>query len=316
MIRISWIVPALVAILLFIASCDSSSGTGVGGSGFLYRIETLPVDGITYRAKVDDGYLFTMNDEYGLMVFDVQLSSYPNLLGYYSNVASDFVVSGDYAYIAGDGFEIVDLTRLADIEQVTHYHGINATDVIVRGDYAYVSDANYGLRILDISTPYYIFEVGSYFWGFETTEIAMKWPYVLGIYDSGMWIMRVDDPDHISLVADYGIFDSNALDIYGDYAYIAGESLVTVLNISDIDEPREIGYYSLFSPSYDVIATSSKLFVAAGMNGVIALDVSTPSAPALIDSYYTGNNAWSLDIEFDIIYVACDFGIEVLRIGY
>ena len=306
----------LILVSMLIVSCDDTTGTSTGDSGYFYRIGQITVEGTTYRAEVDQDKLFTMNDEYGLMVFDSMDSHELDLLGYYTNVASDFAISEDYAYIAGDGIEVVDLTRFDNIEHIYSFSGTNAMDVIVRNDYAYVADADFGLRILDISDPFYIFEVSSYFWGFETTQIEMKWPYILGIYDSGMWIMRVGDSQEIDLVADFGIFDSNALDVYGNYVFIAGDTRVTVLDINDVAHPQEVGIYSFFSPAYDVVATSSKLFVATGWNGVTALDISEPSEPAFIDTYLTTGFAWALDIDFDIIYVACSDGISILRFWY
>ncbi len=305
-----------LAILAMIVSCDDiSTGTGNGSTGYLYRLGDFSVSGITYRVKMDSGYLFTMNDDYGLMVYDVVIPSSPEVLGYYSNVASDFDISGDYAFLAGDGLEVANITWFDDIFYENEYYGTNASDVIVKGGLAYLADVDYGLRILDVSDPNYIYEIGSYFTGREIIEIEYKYPYILGIYDSGMWIINVDHPQQPDMISDYTEYDTNALTVYGNYAYLATDTGITVLDISDVEHPQDVGGYAFFSPCYDVVAAGSKLFVAAGVNGIVALDISNPVSPSQVDSYYTSSNAWALDVDYDVIYAACTDGILILRFG-
>ncbi len=282
-------------------------------AGFLELIADYQVEGYTYRINEDSGNIYTLNSEYGFMVFDQLLTDDLELLGYYTNVASDFDISGDYVFLAGDGIDVADMSIYDDIHSVDEFSGTYFNDVIVQSNYAFVMDKYFGLRVLDVSNPNRIQQTGSQFWSDETYQIALKWPYLFGVYSSGIWIMDVSDPSFPWLVTDHSLLASNAIAVEDHYVYVAGETGITILDVTDIENPQEVGYYNTFSEVMDICVRSRHLFVAAGDYGVQAIDVSDPASPSLIDSYYTSGYAWSLDVDYNYIYLAQSNGITKLR---
>ncbi len=139
---------------------------------------------------------------------------------------------------------------IAEVFWYTDIH--KAMDIQVQGDYAYLVDADWGLKILDVSDP-------------ESPHLVGYW----GNYSPATY---------------QGIF------VDGDYAYLTmGYQGVKVLDVSSPSDILEVGSYDTDGYAIRCYKRDEILYVADGWFGdLLLLDVSDPEAPELLGSYNTG----------------------------
>jgi len=241
----------------------------------------------------------------GLQILDLSDPEDPSPMGAYTipglGYAYDVALSGNRAYVAEMwGLRVVDVSSPANLgdpsAELGHYPMENeARHVTVANGYAYVVEDHQGLRILDVSDPQNISQVGFY----DATTMAPE-----AAYD-----VAVDGPT--AIVADYwrGV---SRLDVSNPSAPVergffaidtaAGENANTVmasggkayagtcwggLRLLDAVSPTgltQIGIYTQTACVSGVDVTGDTAFVV-GQSGLDLVDVSTPSAPALVGAY-------------------------------
>jgi hypothetical protein len=105
--------------------------------------------------------------------------------------------------------------------------------VVVSGHYAYVANGDAGLQVIDVSNP--------------------ASPQPVGGYDSGGW-------------------SASGVAVSGHYAYVADFTGLHVIDVSDPAQPRRVGGNSAFN-AFDVTIAGNKVFVTAGAEGLMILDL-------------------------------------------
>ncbi len=152
-----------------------------------------------------------------------------------------------------------------------------ARDVFVQDDYAYVAADDAGLRVVDVSIPSYVREIGQY----NTPGLSQ------------------------------GIFVS------GTVAYIAdGWSGLRIISVADPTAPYELGHFSTpgFAYKVQVVGNYAYLVDAGNLNaGLRAISVTDPSNPVQVDYLATPGEALDLHVIGDFAYIA-DREVGGLRI--
>ena len=144
----------------------------------------------------------------------------------------------------------------------------NAASVNVKDGVAYVtdtSDANPGLRFVNISNPKNPIEIGSY-------------------YDKGAPVRFdfLNSTKNIVCIANYG----DGLEI---------------VDVSDFNNPSRIAHYRPGTEIIDVIIRDCIAFIGAGNNGFEILNLSIPESPSLIASIpFSGRGCFQIDIQNDL----------------
>ncbi|MFB3895124.1 MAG: LVIVD repeat-containing protein [bacterium] len=158
----------------------------------------------------------------------------------------------------------------------------NAIDTFVQGNYAYVADYYFGLYILDVSNP--------------------QSPYI------------------VSSCATPG----NPRDIFvnGDYAYIADNyDGLRIIDVSNPFHPYEIGADTSAYYAYGLYIRDKYAYVVYGQgywSHLGIFDVSDPTNPIFMDSYYTidVNDMNGIFVKDDYAYVANSFaGLKIFNIA-
>ena len=148
----------------------------------------------------------------------------------------------------------------SNVEYISHFgRGVgDFSDVAVSGNYAYVADYKRGLVIVDISNPAAPILAGTY----ETTYNA----------------------SHVA--------------VSGNYAYVVeGKRGLVIVDISTPSSPTPVGTYDLhaaanaavggdFIVAADVAVSGNYAYVVGSNLGLVIMDISTPSSPTLVGSYY------------------------------
>ncbi|WP_154898260.1 Calx-beta domain-containing protein [Gimesia maris] len=206
-----------------------------------------------------------------------------------------------------------------NIIELGFFDTLSAQSVQVVGDTAYVADNTSGLRILDISDPSNISELGS----FDTFGYAVGVQVVgdtayIADYSSGLRVLDISDPANIS---ELGSFDTpgiaRSVQVVGDTAYVADNtSGLRVLDISDPSNISELGSFDTPSYAAGVQVVGGTAYVADDSSGLRVLDISDPSNISELGSFDTFGYAVGVQVVGDTAYVAdYSFGLRILNIS-
>lgn len=187
------------------------------------------------------------------------------------NIAAAVAVQGDYAYV-GEGYRFA----VVDIHDPGHPRVVGRTeqfpgevnDVAVDGKWAYLTDGAWGLRIIDISEPSTPAEVGFY----ETNWYAF----------------------HVTPI--------------GKHAYIADDSTIVIVDLSDPAVPEKIDDYSIGSRTCNRSAggvVTDKYAYLIYRNALAILDLS--SEPPSIRGEYKHVGDYSIPICLNAVAVMEDY---------
>ncbi|MCP4358813.1 MAG: hypothetical protein GY796_12410 [Chloroflexi bacterium] len=264
-------------------------------------------------------YLTVVTDTHtgsGLQIVDVSQPETPQAVGTYAGNVSDIAFEGDVMYLAlGDRLNILDITNPITPTLIAE-HIAPADDVEIDGNLAYVGKVSsvtggggpiyYGiLRILNISDPANIIEVfssGDEYPGSVPSQLrdmklldnklygySTDCSHATGPCDLEFGGVDVSDP--ISPTLDYiPLYYTTRYDWYwGDFT-VAGQQVYMatkdVLHVYDANTNTEQGQYTSWLAEKVTVA-NDVAYVAARSAGLLAIDVSSPTHPTVMDVYTT-----------------------------
>jgi hypothetical protein len=187
-------------------------------------------------------------------------------------------VSGNYAYVADEaaGLQVIDVSNPANPQRVGGYDTSGfAQSVAVSGNYAYVADYAAGLQVIDVSNPANPQRVGGYDTSGNASGVAVSgnYAYVADELD-GLQVIDVSNPASPQRVGGYaaGGF-AYGVAVSGNFAYLAYHTAgLHVIDVSNPVNPRRVGGNSTFA-ARDLIVAGNNVFVAAGQDGLVILDL-------------------------------------------
>lgn len=220
-------------------------------------------------------------------------------------------VSGNNAFVSSsEGLLIFNIIDSTAIVSVGNYSTDISSNIVVSGKYAYVADDASGLSIIDISHPAVPQLTGSYDNAFSAGSVTVSGNYAyVAAYGDGLLITDISDPANPAIIGSYD-FNGSAADvsISGDYAYVASynEGLL-IFDISEPTEPKLTGSYNpngiIGSGHFNTIAVSGNyVYIGSKFYGLFVIDVSNPTSPKLTDSYRC--EAYGVDVSGNYAYVA------------
>jgi hypothetical protein len=218
-------------------------------------------------------------------------------------------VTDNHAYLA-QGFQenllVLDVSTPGAPAEVGSYETPSyVRDVSVAGNYAYLVDSHEGLRILDVTNPRFLTQVGavtlpihqsSSLWGLDVEDNVAY----LTDFTYGLRIVDVSNPAAPIEVGAFGPSNMHEVDVVGEHAYTAG-SPYGIINVSDPTSPTLTYGYGF--GGYDIEVRQNLAHVARP-DGVAIFDVSTPSAPREVGTFDTLGLPRGLTAAGDYLYVA------------
>jgi len=120
----------------------------------------------THDVKVLNNYAYIATNDPALEIINISNPNSPSRIGFYNSGtgASGIAINGNYAYLnESSGMRIIDIGNPVT-PTAKDYHSLNFSlgSFSVQGNYAYVPASHDGLKILDVSDPDNISEVGYY----------------------------------------------------------------------------------------------------------------------------------------------------------
>ena len=76
--------------------------------------------------------------------------------------------------------------------------------------------------------------------------------------------------------------------------YLATSKGVVIIDINDLNAPKQLGFYTTTAPVYGVDRFNDHLYLAATLDGMIDLNISNLASPQVISSYPTQGTAFSV----------------------
>jgi hypothetical protein len=229
-------------------------------------------------------------------------------------------VEGQLAYLAEDfyGLYIANISNPHSFLQYDHIDTPgNATDVLVEGSLAYVADGPSGIHIVNVSDPQDINVLGSCNTPGNARRLALQGKTLfVADEDGGVRVIDVSDPMHPTNVTSLGAPIAYDVALYGGVLVVG-----TNLGV----QTYEIGHFvstltpqGIFSGGYecwDVRVQGDVAYIAAGADGLLAVDVHDPAHPVFLDSHVVTSNRFyrKLDIQGHLAVVA-DYGSGGARI--
>lgn len=185
-----------------------------------------------------------------------------------------------------------------------------ALDVKVQGDHAYLATGITGMRVVDVSNPEQMEEVGAYDSPGSAFKVRLAGDYAyLADGAAGLRILDISEPTRPQEVGVYEFDEVRSVAVAGNYAYLAAEDHgMRVVDISDPAHPAEIGFHDIPGLARDIEVSGQYVYVACREGGMRIYSVSNPRMPFELGVYNPPDYALELEVRGNIAYVAARSG--------
>lgn len=273
---------------------------------------TLSADNVCVSS--DMNYTYMLDRKKGLRVFDTSVPEYPILRSFLGNTtpesqATAFCVSGSYVFIAYTTGKIK-IANVSDPDASVFTNTIiTATDpksLAIMGNNLYIADgSDKSLRVVTIADPYNPSIIGTVktLGNALSVTVSGNKAYV-SEGENGVEIFDITDPVHPLYLANFATNNAQATAVcnsdHNIYLFVADGS--SGLKIQDVTNPASLSSPITFnnmgepdSPipfnAVSVTVLENNAFIGMGHDGVLALDISTPSSPSIISRYVTPSSS-------------------------
>ncbi len=245
-----------------------------------YYISDLHVQG-------DYAYAYCQKyNETGLKILDISDPTNPVEVGYYESFYSGYYVSviGNTAYITAGyhGFLVIDVTDPTNPTWVRIINIMFGGKMIIEGDYLYV--LGNGMDVFDISDPLNPVNIGHVALYIQPSRFAIDGDYAYVTSYNYDWFRVVDisDPSDPIEISNLEIDEAYAVDILGNYAFVASaRSGLVVVDISNPNEPYIATNLDTLDEALDIKIKDNYAYIADNLSGLVIIDISAPTEPVL-----------------------------------
>ncbi|MEE9443866.1 MAG: dockerin type I domain-containing protein [candidate division Zixibacteria bacterium] len=265
-------------------------------------ISTISTIGRPHSVTLLDNYLFIVEKNYGLQIFDISDQTAPSLVGYF---AGDYdginpnglnyygvAIKGEVAYIPWlntawpitSGLHVLDIIDPANPELINNYEFHHIDNIALDGDVLYLAD-NWNLYAIDVSSPIYpptIDHIETQAW-IKTIDLSGQY---LATTSVGNVIFDISVPSELEMVSSEPYSARvNEVFVSGDYAYIAHHSSgFTVVDISNPQSPIPLSNRPLNGLTFSIQVIENIAYINAHY-ALEIYDVSDPSNPAFLGKF-------------------------------
>jgi len=243
----------------------------------LKMISTTSAGSVPYGVYADNGYAFITNND-NLLIFDIHEPTNPKEIGKIGiGVSFNITIKDEWAFTMGEsGLFIIDISDRTNPKKLgtLRLHGTGKS-IWVENTLAYIATSA-GLEIIDINDP--------------------AKPFIVSHSSEG--------PARGIVFVDGIVYVANRIN---------GLEVIDVTNPAD---PKRITTVSGTQTAWNVHVHEEYLYLGRHQNGVEIFSISDRKAPSKIGSFCDedGGEALSVWGDKDYLYVADNFGIEVLDI--
>lgn len=272
--------------------------------------------------NVAGDYAFIADGETGMVVFNTTDPSNPSPVDTLATpgYAYDIQVSGNRAYIAdweAGGLTVVDITDPENTVLLGSYDTPgSAFDVYVSECYAFIGDYASGVQIFNICDRINPEFTGSYDTSGQAHDVVIYGDLgFVADWDGGLKIFDLSDLSNVNILSYYTASHVEEVFVSGDYAYLAEEDYLSVLDVSDPASPTLKSAINTPGYAYGVFVEDGLAFVADYEDGLTIVDVSDPSSLSIIGTCDTPDLAQAVIVQGNYAYVADgESGLQVIDV--
>jgi hypothetical protein len=277
----------LSSTFLFFTGCNLSDTTGTGvNTPYLYHIGELNSQGFAYSLAATDNTVYLADGLGGLRIIDISSPHFPQEMSYFEDNGTYYdlkFAGGDYIYVAAGeaGFKIIDVNSPFGPEISGHFSTDDSSfGLDYAGNFVYLADNTGGIRILDISSHFNIFEVSRIFVGGQNVNnVTLRWPYLYASCRYGFSVIDIENsynPLEISFEDLPNVYD---IDVVNHLAYVAFEGGLKIYDISQPDDPRELSSLLLPASARAIEVRGEFAYLALGRSGLSVVRIANSLQP-------------------------------------
>ena len=274
-----------------------------------------------YSVLVNDSLVYVADEFGSLQVFNLRNPADPrdqNTFGT-NGIIYNMVVSGDFIYAVGNGFQIISVHTPHYPLTVGSCELMNGHGVAVSSNYAFVGDMGY-LRVIDISSPAHPALRRSYPLSAGRVNDIAKNDHFLYVAagTAGLQIYDISNPESLTVVGSYNTpGNANGVVINGNYAGLTdGTSGLRVIEISNPAAPTEVGFNAPSGSANAIAISGDHVFITDSTNGLRIVNVSTPANPTESGIFHEPGYALNVVVNGSRAYLAAgQAGLKIFDIA-
>lgn len=181
-------------------------------------------------------------------------------------------------------------------------------DIVLDGDYAYIGTSGSGVRVVDITNPQSIEEVGYYWLGYYVSRMILHDNRLYVQSGDSIICFNISNPAQPQMLGTiYSYIGTKDFDIDGDHLYVCSDYQIHTINIADPTNPWLVAIAESdwngspwnFTQLFKIRVSGSIAYVACEEYGFAVLDMSVPGIAHYLGSclYPTGLGLSYTDIE-------------------
>ncbi|MFA7256194.1 MAG: S8 family serine peptidase, partial [Kiritimatiellales bacterium] len=296
-----------------------------GGLALSSSLGSFTTAGSVANVVVEGNYAYLADGGNGLVILNISNSQNPVLVGSVdtAGTAMDVAVSNGYAYVAdgANGLVVVAVSNpaLPWIEGSYNTAG-TAKGIAAQSNWVYLADGTSGkVEVFDVSTPASP-QVGTPLVRMMSmNDVFMRGDsaYVAALAN----VLRLDisNPSAPQAYANSaGFTGQDIIGIHGNASIVAaaaGVFGVKIMNDASIQARTTLGTYDTDGTASGVFVDGNYVYVADGTNGLVVLDITTPSIPVQTVHVATIGSAVGVFVKNGTVYVAeGETGMEIFSI--
>jgi hypothetical protein len=174
---------------------------------------------------------------------------------------------------------------------------------LVMGTTAYVPYGSAGMRILDVTNPGNMTELGHFTLGTNSRKVVIK-DNIAFLADKsfGVFVLDISDPAAIDSITAFDDAPAQDIGISGNYVYAAVRDLgIAVINATNAAAPTLVTHLSSFWG--EGVAVDGDVMAQSTWDKIYFYDISTPEAPAMRDSLILVTGTGEFGIFGDYAYI-------------
>ena len=281
-----------------------------GGLAVAESLGRFDTSGEAKNVAVSGSYAYVADGANGLVILNITDPKNPVLAGSYDTdgTANDVAVSGNYAYVADglNGLAIINITNKTAPWRAgwTNTPG-TAEGVAVQSNYVYLADGANELMIFSGATNPSALKLQKDTSGSLRImhDIFVRGTSAYLAMDTTVWRFDVSNPLSPTAKASAGFPTWDMIGVHGNGSVVvavAGVNGVKVMSTNLV----VLGSYDTDGTASGVFVSSNYVYVADGTNGLVVLDIKTPSAPVLVAHIATAGPASGVFVSGGYTYVA------------
>lgn len=224
------------------------------------------------------------------------------------------VVSGDFAYAAARGLEVMDLSDPANPVRLSNFlTNAFAYHVAVSGNSACVIEDGSSLRVYDITNPTNpvprgatpVSGVGT----ISSVALAEGYAYVAG---SGLRVVDVSDPENPEQVGGTDTAGhAHDIAVSDHYAFVAASSSLQIFDVITPGNPVLVGGTNFAMFPRSIVVSGSHAYLAGNGpgRGLQIIDISIPTNPAIVGRLEIDESIQGLAVSGNYAYLTGSSGL-------